>query len=532
MHRFALPTVPILVAAALTAVPVDGRVFLTGSNPVLSSIALPQDLLLIPGGDKISFYTAWQAFPWWGDIDQPEERPFKQYVLTGERTPGIEHYTSINEYEERISVSKWQSQRLRLNFAMHYLAQHLAADATRFDEDTGDPLYIYRERHAIREGNLKTMLATYFRDTPVGFSLGLGGVSTSQPKLDHQIISGGTKTPSNQLLWGWRTADPDGEDENEFAIGSLFKGDAQIAATLGYNKIGTHLRFYGGTLDDHIWDDGLQDYRIELKKIHNYTVRLYGIYNWFRQEKLRFNTTVLTRYTFVDSINVEKDNPKVEIGTEKSKVFVFQVNPNVNIFPWKFPMSYIDAAILCNYQHTRYDYVRPDNSFFSTTIGWDIEEYSWEQCSYYWENFFELALDIFASIPVFGMRDRSAAITVSGLLWRKYKWKDKFFGRMNNGEFEKTGIRKSFDKETWLNMVIGLMYRQGSFMYRLDIGQPLIYSLTPRTGRYNGDGTLRDGRSSEKMWLSQSGFKLGFFVSTDLTNFIRYRPFTPSSDGF
>ena len=101
---------------------------------------------------------------------------------------------------------------------------------------------------------------------------------------------------------------------------------------------------------------------------------------------------------------------------------------------------------------------------------------------------------------------------------------------MDNGEFRVDEVRKNFDKETWLNLVLGLMYRQGSFMYRLDIGQPLIYSLTPRTGKYQADGTLIEGKSSEKMWLSQSGFKIGFFVSTDLTKLIRYKPFMPQRE--
>jgi hypothetical protein len=527
MYRVRVSISHAVFVAVLSVPPVSARVFLTGSNPILSSIAMPQDLLLIPGGDKISAYTAWQGFPWWGDIDQPEERPYKQYTFTGERTSLGEHYTGINQFEERISFSRWHAKNLRVAYNLHYTADHLSAKATGFD-DSGDPTYIYNEHHAIREVNFKTMLSTFYKTTPIGFSLGLGGVSTSVPNLDHRRLVNGDWYPSNQVLW-WRGNDELAQDE--FAIGSLFKGDAQVAATLGNHKVGSHFRLYSGTLDDYQWNEGMADYDLRLKKIHNYTVRLYGLYNWLRMEKFRFNTTVLTRYTFVDSVSVERNNPKTEIETEKAKVFVLQINPNVNIFPWKFPMSYIDAALLCNYQFTRYDYVAPNNEYRSTTIGWDMEEYSWEQCSYFNENFFELALDVFASIPVFGMRDRSAGITVSTLVWRRYKWKNKYFGSMDNGEFRVDEIRKNFDKETWLNLVLGLMYRQGSFMYRLDIGQPLIYSLTPRTGKYQADGTLIEGKSSEKMWLSQSGFKIGFFISTDLTNFIRYRPFVPEQPG-
>ena len=108
---------------------VDARVFFTGSNPALSSIALPQDILLIPGGDKISSYTSWEGFPWWGDIDEPENRPYKKYTLTGEKTAESEHYTSINKYDQRFSLSHRRSERFRTSYQMSYEAQHLAANA-------------------------------------------------------------------------------------------------------------------------------------------------------------------------------------------------------------------------------------------------------------------------------------------------------------------------------------------------------------------------------------------------------------------
>ena len=123
--------------------------------------------------------------------------------------------------------------------------------------------------------------------------------------------------------------------------------------------------------------------------------------------------------------------------------------------------------------------------------------------------------------------DQSAGVVISALLWRRYKWFSKYFGNTDysTGEFTASNIRRSFDKETWLNAVVNLVYRWRSYMFRLDIGQPLIYSLTPRTTIYDGDGNVEAGLATEKMWLSQEGFKIGVFFSTDLTNFIRYQPF-------
>lgn len=508
-----------LLLIAIVIGSVHARVFFTGTNPVLSSFAFPQDIMLIPGGDKANFYVSWQGFPWWGDIDQPDNRPYNKYILNGWTTPESRYYASINEYTVRPGFSRQLSEKLKLQMNLSATSQFLSAEAYGHNPD--DQEYSYREHHSIREGYLDTKLATYFHDHPVGFKLGLGGINTSRPELEHKI----NDQSSNRYMWGW---DEDGERyQDYFAIGSLFKLDLQAASTFSRHKVGTRFRLYTGTLDNYTWDSNDADYNINPKKIHNYTFRLYGIYNWFKREKFRFNTTVLTRYTLVDSIGTSRDNPDFRGSTEKSQQFVFQVNPNVNIFPWKHKMAYIDAAILCNFQHMKYDFVRADGMYVSTGRPYQLEDNPSENFSYAWENFGEIALDIYATIPVFGMRDRMAAVGISMLLWRRYRWMNKYFGGYESGsrDFHADYIRKTFDQETWLNTVVNLIYRQGKFMYRIDIGQPLIYSLTPQTKIYDTEnGTMR-GLSHEKMWLAQSGFKVGFFISTDLDNIIRYQPF-------
>ncbi len=520
-----------VVLLLIYIVGIDARIFFTGSNPALSSIALPQDLLFIPGGDRISSYTSWQTFPWWGDIDEPENRPYKKYVFTGEKTEEAEYYTSSNQYEQRFGLNLWRSERMRTSYDVTYSAWHFTADAQGPVDGripglpaSGDAVYDYHEQHAIREGNFKTILATYYKTYPVGFSLSLGGVYTSRPNST-LILKNDSRFSSPLLLWGW-----DGDDyqqQTDFAIGSLFKGDLQAGINLSeYNKIGSHFRLYAGRLHNYNWNNNTLSYELSPKKIHNYTIRLYGIYNWFKMERFRFNTTVLTRFTIVDSIGMRGYNNSIVDYKERSKTFVFQINPNVNIFPWKYPMSFIDAALLCNYQHMRYDFLNDRNVPAGTGWWGSIEDFSWERFSYGRENFFELALDIFASIPVFGMKDQSASIVVSGLLWRRYKWFNKYFGNTDysTGDFNITNIRKNFDKETWLNTVVNLMYRWKTYAFRLDIAQPLIYSLTPKTTIYDGEGNVEGGLTMEKMWLSQAGFKVGFFFSTDLANFIRYQP--------
>ena len=65
-------------------------------------------------------------------------------------------------------------------------------------------------------------------------------------------------------------------------------------------------------------------------------------------------------------------------------------------------------------------------------------------------------------------------------------------------------------------------------MYRLTIGQPLIYSLRPETRVFDASGrSMVSEVLHENMWVSQAGMSLGFFVSApvDKVPLVRKIPF-------
>jgi hypothetical protein len=156
------------------------------------------------------------------------------------------------------------------------------------------------------------------------------------------------------------------------------------------------------------------------------------------------------------------------------------------------------------------------------------DEYSWENCSYWNQNFFEIALDLNPVFPIYGNKDQSVAIGVMAMLWTRFKWTNKYYGQNkisgSDLEFVTENMRKNYDHETWLNSVINFIYRRNGYIYRLDVGQPLIYSLTPRTRVTDAKGkdVLYEKRN-ENMWVSQSGVKLGFFITTGLDNISKLR---------
>lgn len=519
----------ILAAVIHFAAPLEARVFFTGSNPMLSSIVFPQDNLLIPGGDNISFYTSWQSFPWWGDLDEPENKPNNQYILSGERRPELQYKASIDQFDNIVSMSRWLTNRKKLRFDLAYTSSKMSAAANGFRGESNVG-YSFTGRSAIREVYLTSVLATYYKELPIGIKLGIGGVNTSRPQIEHLVLNG---SETQEVLWGWNNESSN--SQGEFNTGNPLKFDLQAAATFKKHKVGTRFRYYAGELDHFDFNDNSSTYAIVPMKMHNYTFRLYSIYNWYSREKFRFNTTALTRFTMHDSIKEPQGVRNIPESVARAKVFVLQVNPNVNIYPWKYPLTYIDAAILCNYQYTRYDHF--DNGEYRyasppwNTNGEGVPEYVWrldepsnESFSFANEHFFEVAFDMYASIPVFGRRGEMAAIGISALVWRRYKWREKYFGHMSGNEFEEFGRRQSFDKEMWLNTLVNFVYRRGSVMYRLDFGQPLIYSLTPKTELVTPEGQQVGTLGKEKMWLAQSGYKVGFFISTDLENFMKYQP--------
>lgn len=538
-----------LLVGVLLVHSLNARIFFVGSNPNLTVFAFPQDIFLA-SSDFIYYYTTFQRDPWWGDIDEPTLKPNNTYIRTGENIDEgaggskFEHKSYYNMYKQYIGFGREISETARTRFDLTYLVRSMRNRATgSFTGDTAVK-FDYAEHHSIQELYLRSILALKIRDLPVGFMIGIGTDFATDPDLEFNYTMNGTPYKSNALAWAWSTESPDIFDvsgsiggarvQNRYAMGPLFKLDVQTATTLPRLKFGGRFRFRYGHLDQFAWNDSILDYEGDgTKKIRNFTGRIYSNYNWIKREKYKFNTLVLTRYTHVDSIGALTQNLAVEDGyTEVSRTFVFQVNPNFNIYPWEHKMCYIDLALLCNYSHMSYDFLMDryvsggyKEDYVPTSVRF-TEDYSWYDYSYGKQNFFELALDVNTVLPIFGSRNQNVALGVTLLLWRRFLWMNKYHGGYPNdpATFEVQNIRKNFDMETWLNTALNIIYRRGAYVFRFDIGQPLIYTLTPRTRvtDANGDKVLYELKK-ESMWVSQSGVRLGLFISTSLRNIFRRR---------
>ncbi len=539
----------------------SARVFLVGSNPYLSIFAFPQDVFLTHG-DYAYAYTTYNALPWWGDLDQPDLKPSIDYLSTkgsvnyGPNGDKFEHRSTANQVNQYLGFAYALNEKAKLRVDAEYAVQPMRSRASgelyrdRLIERT---TFDFEQKTTVNKWRLKSLLGVLLGEIPFGVRVGFGAEHTSEPEISFVVDRDGTTYNVDRRLWGW--SEHDGLDamylggsvaharnQDHYAFGSLYRLDAQVAATFPRLKIGTRFRYNFGNLEQRDWDAGeplsvqdsafinaYQNGRYQngpSKEISNKTIRLYGNYTWIKREKFRFNTLALTRYTYVDSVGVLMDNDEAETGkTERSRTFVLQVNPNVNIYPWDLPMCYIDAAILCNYQHMSYDFLDEGHwvsgggrvEGYADTRVRTGKDYAWDNFSYGKENFFEVALDLNPVLPLYGNKNVAVAAGINMLLWTRFMWFNKYYGTTHNGEFHLDNVRRNFDREIWLHSALNLTIRAKPYTFRVAVGQPLIYNLQPRTRVFEADGeTVLYEYRREAMWLSESGVHLGLFFSTDL----------------
>jgi hypothetical protein len=538
-----------LIALFCAGLDACGRIFLVGSNPNLTIMAFPQDIFKLPA-DMAFYYISYENKPWWGDVDDPPNKPMNEsanrpnntYLATGESvsTTGgdsFEHNAAIHSVTNQVGFNRTLNENLRTRFDVRYSGYLMTSKASG---DVQNIVFNYSEKNYFHDAYLTSILGVKIGQLPFGVKLGLGGVYTTEPGLDFTTNAPGVST--NRLYWGWSAlqgqnvfntpeAVAHAETQDQYSIGPLYELDIQPGVTLPKLYLGGRFRYHFGTLRTFNWHDDIKSYvQDESDKIRNITGRLYGNYIWSQADNYRFATLALSRYTYMDSIQTAVDNASAQSGQVRSSAnFVFQVNPNLCIYPWKYKQTYIDMAILCNYSYTGYAHTVPYwvnggqiRSYVNTT-GYAGDDAWWQECSYFHQTFFEVALDLNPVFPVYGDKEQSAAVGALMMVWTRFKWLNKYYGSNaisgSDINFDVATVRHNFDHEVWLNSMLNFIYRRGSVMWRLDVGEPLIYSLTPRTRVTDANGkTVLYEKKLENMWVSQSGVKIGLFVTTTLDN--------------
>lgn len=548
----------------ISFISIEARIFFIGSNQYYSWFTFPQDILRFHG-NFIYYYPSYQKSPWWGDIDEPNRKPNPTYTSTEEKVK-YSNSTFFNHEGKtrRVSNRAGLYYGLRENlvslidveYALGILKNTSEGNFTNQDDNSYIP-YEYSLGNTINEIFLTSVLGFPIRSIPIGIKFGFGFEQTGLPDSEIKFTKSGTPYISSRMLWGWsrtgcnhifgpRGTEGDAWFQNEYSCGPLFRFDIQGGATLPKVKLGTRFRYITGLQDQYAWVGSAfttPDTIVGSRFIGNYIksewskksrdamIRLYGNIFWKKHERYSLNTLVFLQYEGKTAFNALSDNLEVEDDAkQKMRNFIVEINPNMNVFPGS-KSSYIDIGLLLEYSFTRFEntYNRYINgggekeAFINTPVNIDAmeAEYYWERFSYANENFFDAGLDISTMFPLYGDAHKRLGLGFVLFANTKITWLNKYFGSnpANNadGDFSVAGLRKNYKHEIWFNSMMILYWAFSRYNFRLEVTEPLLYSLSPRTRVTDATGEVVKYEHSVKgTWSSINSVRIGLFVSYDL----------------
>jgi hypothetical protein len=547
------------------------RIATIGSNPYLSWNMYPQDISQWHGS-FITFYPHYQKSPWWGDIDQPGNKPKATYTTTGTQVIETEAFfkesaklhtsTNIFGYAYRVS------DRLMANFDVDYTINALRDRSTgnfsqqdSFGVVYGHIPYDYALRHTLNNLTVRGIFGFSIADIPVGLKIDGGFESTLALKQRLSFTKDGTSYSTDRALWGWTTSpcahifgargvEGDAWLQHDYAIGPLFRSDIQIGVTLAKVKLGAQIRYKAGRQNQYSWvrdtttttgdtivDDnflGTYDKSEMTKKSRDGTLQAYGNISWLKGEQFAVNTFVAATYDGTKSRNALGENLDVEEPRQVSqRGATIEIDPNINIKLGE-SFHYIDAGVLLQYGYSRF------NNTYERWVGsgqmqtyWDSDtngqdENAWEQYSYANLNFLNAGIDVSTMFPLV---DNSYGQLGLGLILysnARVTFKTKYYGHNTDDGSQNTftvnNRRKNYTRELWFNSAIAFNYMRRPYYIRLEVTEPVLYSflLQTRITDAGGKNVLSKHRK-EPLWLSQQGLRVGVFFSYEMElPFLRY----------
>lgn len=535
------------------------RVYQIGSNPFYSWISYPQDVMQW-GGNFMYYYPRYEQVPWWGDIDEPTNKPnATTYTTTGNKEIDgdayFEHSGKIHSIGNQLGYAHWFRENLVTSFDLDYDVDALRnrAEGKLTDEDNISHIpFDYSLRHTINRLYLNGIMGFKVRYIPVGFKLRFGFENTLALKQDFYYTKNDQAYSSDRTVWGWstegcnhifgsRNAEGDAWLQREYAQGPMFMFDLQGGMTLPRVKLGTLFRYKFGHQDQYAWEMDenastsldstfMGDYQKSdmARKTRDATMLLYGNINWRKGKRYALNTFALLGYEGITSGDALSENLEIEDDAkEKARNVFVEFNPNINLLLGEH-FHYIDAALLLKYSYNRLNntYERwvgggTQETYWNTSVNGE-DENIWERFSYANENFFDVGADISAMFPLVNMEARFLGFGFMLLFDTRFTFQTKYYGNNTDDGTEITftvdNRRENFKREIWFNTALTLQYMRMPFHIRFEIYEPLLYSLMPRTRVTDDEGKeVFYEHKTQPLWLSQRGFGVGLYFSYDMT---------------
>ena len=518
----------------LTGAKLDARLFFIGSNPSLSKIAFPQDILLIKRS-SISYTLGYQFLPYWGDVDNAVNKPNSSYAsISEEITFPVEledvHMSTFKKsgrvkmFRHSIKYNRIWTNRLSTMFTLTYKHMDMKSDASGTlpaTDNEPDLEYVGFDYKSLRKSWLfyfESILSYKAGTVPLGLKLGFGYEEDNKPVSKFKSIAHGRYMESKRLLWGWSTVGcnhifgyrhlrGDAWFKNSYTAGPTYQLDIQAGATFKRAKVGARYRLRIGKKDNYKWFP-LFDYGDEALPEEQYVENFMGDYvkhKWSNEsyehigriyvnallKKAKMGNINLLVFFAVDHFEsknvISEDSDFTNSSKEGFVNLVGELNPNVNIFLGRGVV--IDAGMLCEFSWTGFKNMQDR---WAGSIGARKETYSnsyvhigdepsWESFSHATEYFFDLGFEINIQAPLFKNKDHLLAVTLVFFNNNKFTFIDKRYG-VNEEifydiKFVSNAQRKIEKEEIWLNTSITLFYKYKHFFLSFTYIEPIIYSL-------------------------------------------------------
>ena len=546
------------------------RIFFVGSNPYLSYSAFPQDLLRF-ASPFVSYSISYQHLPWWGDIDEPTKKPNDTYIAIAEKNLNeksnnsyFKHAASIHVAQSSFGLFQTLTSNISSLAEFGYIlsSQGSVASGNLTCAENGSFIpFSYAVHNSLHEGFIRWTCGLYSWGIPCGIKVQATMYNLSNPDVEFRFQKDARAYRSPRLLWGWSTkgcnhifgtANTDGDAwlQNEYTQGPLIQTDIQIGATVSRFKNGIRLRYIYGSQDQYswvqdsstlqsipdqkIWQNFSGSYKKSqwLKITHDLLLRLYTNVDVLKSNFYVFKTLFFLGLENATAQNALSDNSAiVDDRKDKRKNVIIEINPNISLFnPRNSDIAFFDGGILLEYSYTHFANIGEyyisggRKEGYRNSQVYVGKEYSWESFSYAHEHFYDAGFDMNMTLPLY-QKDRSVvALGIVLFANSKITYLTKSYGTTTvDGTvltYTSDNLRKNKKTEFWFNSALSIHCMQSIYHFRLDVIEPLLYSLTPSTKVIGNDLKTKLYESSTSgNWVSQQGVKINLSITYKLPGY-------------
>ncbi|URA10510.1 hypothetical protein [Thermospira aquatica] len=536
--------------------------FFVGSHPALSIVAFPQDLTQ---WEKPFFAVgiSYQSLPWWGDMDNPTNRPNEGYTSTeeniyfppqeGEEQSYFQTYGTTHLVGVTVQSFSRPEKNLFLWGKLSYLPRFmvLSAEGNLRGETNTEVHFIpfsYSASHLFNALSLEGIVASIYQGIPLGLKMGFSYENTGKIEHSFNATVNGTHISSERLLWGWTTVgcnhifgyphiNGDAWFQNSYLTGPVWQWDIQAGISIPQIRFGNRFRLLGSLQQETTWQmdtnattlletnfSGNYTPSLYLYKTDGWLNRTYANVTWKDGGIWKLNTLFFLGLDSSLTIRVLSNDLASEgWGKTKNSGILIEVNPNVSIKPSK--QMLMDLALLISGEWHR---TEKRGSYYNPLMGTSREswqnstpvigpEYSWEGFSYVDTTAFHLGVDMIFYLPLYGNKDRQIGLVLNVFENTQFSWLSKYYGtnRFTQQEtsFDIVAIRSTFRREAWLHTMVGIQYRQPPYQVRCEFLSPLLYSLAASQKLQTAAGEKLYEAKKSQNWAVQEGLALRITVA-------------------